>query len=257
MNAPPDRYERFTASEAYREGRRRKALVVAHLCGPYLTGDAVAADLGAGTGIIRRELEAVSGNPIFGLEIDASFMVERERMVRGDVTRIPFAGESLDFALLNHLYEHVTDAGLLFRETYRVLRPGGVAYVTAGNRLSVVEPHYRLPFLSWLPRRTASAYLRLSGRGESYEDVRFLTYRPLTRLMREAGFLVHDVTERAIDELILQAWGERWATVWRGVRRVPAAVRREWLRSWSPQWFFLIERPAHHPDPTAAEGTAG
>lgn len=244
MGRMPDRYERFTATEEYRAGRRRKARVIAHLCSPYLTGTARAVDLGAGTGIIRQFLEEECGIPIFGVEIDREFIVEPARMVQGDVLRIPFASESLDFAMLNHLYEHVPDPGQLFRETYRVLRPGGRAYVTAGSRHAVIEPHYRLPFLSWLPGSAAGAYLRATRRGRSYDDIRFLTYRPLIRLMRAAGFIVHDVTERAIDDLIRVTWGDRWAVVWGAARRIPDGVRESLLKVGSPQWFFFLERPA-------------
>lgn len=250
MQPSTDHYERFTATEAYRTGRRRKARVIAHLCSPFLTGEARAVDLGAGTGIIRRILEEECGNTIFGLEIDGAFIVEPERMVRGDVLRMPFASESLDFVMLNHLYEHVPDPARLFEETYRVLRPGGRAYVTAGSRLAVVEPHYRLPFLSWLPDRAAGTYLRATRRGRSYDDIRFLTYRPLTRLMRAAGFIVHDVTETAIDDLIRMAWGDGWASVWGAARRIPAGLRKSLLRAGSPQWFFFLERPDRPAEPT-------
>jgi len=253
VSAASNRYELYTATEEYRKGRIRKARVIAHLCAPYLTGVVRAVDLGAGTGIIRKILEVETGNPIYGLEIDSAFVVEKERMMRADVLRMPFASESLDFAMLNHLYEHVPDAGQLFRETYRVLRPGGRAYVTAGSRFAVMEPHYRLPFLSWLPTGAAGAYLRVTRRGESYEDVRFLTYRPLTRLMRSAGFIVHDVTERAIDDLVRFAWGDRWATVWGAVRRIPDSVRESFLRAGSPQWFFFLERPGR-PDDSVEPG---
>ncbi len=238
-----DHYEEYTASEGYRASRRRKARVIAHLCGPYLHGNAVAADLGAGTGLIRKELEIACGNPIYGIEIDDSFIVERERMVRGDVLCLPLASESLDFAMLNHLYEHVPDPGALFRETYRVLKPGGTAYVTAGSRRAVMEPHYRLPFLSWLPPKAAGAYVRVAGRGNGYEDIRFLTYRPLMRLMRSAGFMVQDITEQAIDDLIRPTWGAGWGSAWEAIRRIPGGVRASMLRVGSPQWFFLLERP--------------
>jgi len=225
-----DRYERFTATAEYRASRREKAGIIAHLCRPYLAGSAVAVDLGAGTGIIRKILEVECGNPIYGLEIDGSFIVD------------------LDFAMLNHLYEHVPDPAGLFRETYRVLKPGGRAYVTAGSRWAVMEPHYRLPFLSWLPKGVATRYLKATGRGSSYDEIRFLGYRRLTRLMRAAGFILHDVTEKAIDDLIGQAWGPVWAAGWRTVRRAPDALRRSLLRLGSPQWFFFLERPPRPAD---------
>jgi len=248
-----DRYERFTASEEYRESRARKAKVVAHLCAPYVAGEAKIVDLGAGTGIIRKLLEIELGTSIYGIEIDGTFIVERERMVRGDVLRLPIASESMDFAMLNHLYEHVPDPRLLFEETYRILRPGGRAYVTAGSRLAIVEPHYRLPFLSWLPRGGASIYLRMTRKGRSYDDIRFLTYRPLTRLMRAAGFSVRDITESAIDDLVRSTWGEPWAAVWGGIRKIPEGARRSLLRVGSPQWFFFLERPTR-PATVEADG---
>lgn len=248
MPGSTDRYRRFTASEAYRESRIRKARVIAHLCRGHLTGRAVAADLGAGTGIVRTELENATGNPLYGLEIDGDFIVDRDRMVRGDALRVPFADESLDFALLNHVYEHVPDPGRLFAEAYRVLRPGGCVYVAAGNRRAIVEPHYRLPFLSWLPRGAASLYLRWTRRGASYETITFLNYRPLTRLMRGAGFLVRDITERAIEDLLHETWGAAWAPAWRTFGRLPRGLRDSMLKTWSPQWFFLLQRPARPPD---------
>lgn len=242
-HAMPDRYGRTVASEEYRRSRARKAEVIWHLCGRWLVEADRAADLGAGTGIIRKELEVRSGKPLYGFEIDTTFVVEREKMVGADVLRLPLADASLDFALMNHLYEHVDDAAALFREAFRVLRPGGRAYVTAGSRLALIEPHYRLPFLSWLPRPASSAYLRLSGRGRAYEGIRFLTWRPLDRRMRDAGFRVHDLTETAIDELLERTWGPPWTAAWSALRALPAVARRGLLRTLSPQWFFLLEKP--------------
>ncbi len=187
------------------------------------------------------------GKPLYGFEIDTSFVADRSRMVAADVERLPVSDDTLDFVLMNHLYEHVTDPVALFREAYRVLAPGGGAYVTAGSRLAVIEPHYRLPFLSWLPRPVASAYLRLSGRGKAYEGIRFLTYRPLLTIMREAGFIVHDITERAIDELLERTWGEPWTRVWARAGSLSAGARAALLRLGSPQWFFLLEKPKPGP----------
>jgi len=242
-HATADRYGALVTSEAYRRSRASRARVIWHLCGRWLAAAERPADLGAGTGIIRKLLEEKRGKPLYGFEIDTAFIVERERMVGADVLRLPLADGSLDFVLLNHLYEHVDDVGALFRETHRVLRPGGRAYVTAGNRLAVVEPHYRLPLLSWLPRPAASAYLRLSGRGRRYEGIRFLTWPPLERQMREAGFRVHDLTESAIDELLEETWGPPWTGVWALFRAFPSPARRALLRGLSPQWFVLLEKP--------------
>ena len=242
-----DRYGAYVNSETYRASRRRKGEIIAHLCRDELADSVRIADLGAGTGIIKTTLEVLSSKHIIGFDIDDSFIADAERMVVGDVTCLPVPDSSFDFLVLNHLYEHVPDQAALFREAFRVLVPGGKAYVSAGNRLAVIEPHYRLPFLSWLPNRSASVYLRWSGRGETYTGIRFLTYRPLTQLFRRTGFLIEDITERAIDQLIDRAWGPNWARAWGVPRRAPAPIRKAALATLSPQWFFILEKPVDGP----------
>jgi ubiquinone/menaquinone biosynthesis C-methylase UbiE len=242
-HATADVYGELVSSEEYRQSREQKAEVIWHLVGSHLRRAGRCADLGAGTGIIRAVLEEKMGKPLYGFEIDTSFVEIREHMVAADVERLPVSDGALDLVLMNHLYEHVSDPSALFREAYRVLAPGGLAYVTAGSRLAVIEPHYRLPFLSWLPRPAASLYLRLSGRGSAYEGIRFMTYGPLSRMMREPGFTVQDITEQAIDELLERVRGKPWADAWKGLGALPAATRSRLLRLASPQWFFLLQKP--------------
>lgn len=180
-----------------------------------------------------------------------------------DVTRLPVRDGALDFALLNHLYEHVEDQPALFRELHRVLAPGGAGYVSAGSRWAVVEPHYRLPFLSWLPRPIADLYLRVTGRGRSYRGIRFRGHGALTDMMREAGFRVEDRTLRALDDLLGEVRGERWARAWDALREgLPERAVRALLRTFSPQWFFVLHKPGSSApgpvdDGSGAEGRRG
>ena len=238
-----DRYAGFLASDEYRDGRLRKARVIARLCREELAAAARVADVGAGTGIIKNALEVEYSKSIVGFDIDYAFIIERDRMVAADAARLPVRPESFDLVLLNHIYEHVADQPALFREVHRILRPGGVAYVSAGNRLAVVEPHYRLPFLSWLPKPVADRYVRWTRRGTGYDDIRFLSYRPLRALIEAAGLRVRDVTERAIDDQLGDTWGAAWVPAWRAFRALPALLRERLLAGLSPQWFLLVEKP--------------
>lgn len=238
-----DYYARRVASSAYRASRVEKAEVVRRLLGDRLDRAARIADIGSGTGIMKKALEESTGKPFVGFELDVDFVIDRDRVVGADAGRLPVAAGTFDLVLLNHVYEHVDDQPGLFEEAFRVLAPGGAAYVTAGSRRAVLEPHYRLPFLSWLPRALADRYLRASGRGRTYEGIRFLTYGPLVDLMRAPGFRVRDLTEVALRELLGPDRGAVWRPVWAILRALPRGARRGLLKSGSPQWFFMLEKP--------------
>ena len=236
-----DFYEAFLSSPEYRASRVRKAAVLATVIGDEIRGARVIGDLGSGTGLLKRELERVSGRPIVGFEVDPAVVIERERTCVADGTRLPVADASFDLLIVNHVYEHVPEPRSLFEEVSRVLKPGGLAYVTAGNRWAVFEPHYRLPFLSWLPTGLADRYVRWARRGRSYRGIRFLGYRPLRRTLNVAGLHVTDITERAIRSVLGRAGGSRWRPFWRILSLVPRTARTRMLH-WAPQWFFLLTR---------------
>lgn len=76
-------------------------------------------------------------------------------------------------------------------EIFRILKPGGVCYFGAASRLIIMEPHYHLPFLSWLPKSLAHRYMRLFGRGDFYFE-KLRTRAALAGLIRK--FEVEDFT---------------------------------------------------------------
>jgi hypothetical protein len=69
----------------------------------------------------------------------------------------------------------------------------------------MVEPHYRLPFLSWLPRPIASGLVRLSGRGAEY-DCLLLSRRGLRGLLVETGLEGEEITREALRIFLEQEW---------------------------------------------------
>jgi ubiquinone/menaquinone biosynthesis C-methylase UbiE len=109
----------------------------------------------------------------------------------GDGTELPFAAESFDCVICNHVYEHVDDHQGLVAEIKRVLKKDGFCYWSAGSRFVLVEGHYKLPFLSWLPHRLSDLYMRICGKQGGY-DVTLLSYRNLKKLLKP--FAMHDYT---------------------------------------------------------------
>jgi SAM-dependent methyltransferase len=197
-------YSQQMAAMLDEQGRRRKAAkllaVLRHAVGrdehSGLAG-LTAVDVGCSAGFIADEL-ARAGASAHGVDIDGpGLAAARSRfgdrvefhLARGE--RLPFASGAVDVVVLNHIYEHVVDPEAVAAEIHRVLADDGVAYLGLGNRLGVVEPHYKLPFLSWLPRPVADRYVRATGRADSYYE-RFRARPGLRRLF--GAFDVWDYT---------------------------------------------------------------
>ncbi len=194
-------YSELMARMLDEEGRRTKArkliAVLEHALGRSGLAGLRALDVGCSAGFIADEL-AAAGARTSGVDIDEPGLARaRERfgdrvdfrLARGEA--LPFPDGSVDVVVLNHIYEHVVDADAVVADIHRVLAPDGVLYLGVGHRRQVLEPHYRLPFLSWLPERAADRYLRLTGRGEHYYE-RYRTRRGLREMV--AAFDVWDYT---------------------------------------------------------------
>lgn len=150
-------------------------------------------EIGTGSGGIAHYFGT---HPTLRCDVDAvdvhdnRLVTEGYRYQQVTDTCLPFADESFDVVLSNHVIEHVGDEQAQrahLAELHRVLRPDGVGYLAVPNRWMLVEPHYRLLFLSWWPHTWRTPYLRLMGKGESY-DCEPLQMRKLETLLTNAGF---------------------------------------------------------------------
>ena len=104
------------------------------------------------------------------------------QLVQG--SQLPFDDASFDVVISNHVIEHVGDDSeqlTHLSEIRRVMKQEGSAYLAVPNRWMLTEPHYQLPFLSWLPANLRSHYLRISGKGLHY-DCRPLSARAFEKL---------------------------------------------------------------------------
>ena len=152
-------------------------------------------DLGCSLGWFV-ETAVEDGASAVGIDIDAPGLAtarrdrdERCTFLAADGEALPFRDHSVDVVVFNHIYEHVVDADVVMAEIRRVLSPDGIAYLGLGNRLGLIEPHYKLPFLSWLPHRVSDRYVRTFHRADHYYE-RFRTLPGLRRMT--AGLHVYD-----------------------------------------------------------------
>ncbi|MDH5500472.1 MAG: class I SAM-dependent methyltransferase, partial [Gammaproteobacteria bacterium] len=128
-------------------------------------------DIGCAHGLILRSITPEGAFGV-GIDMDESLGCKAKNLVflRTDAERLPFRSDSFDVVICNHVYEHTDDASRLVAEIARVLTPDGRCYFAGPNKYDLVEPHYRLPLLSWFPRKIADAYMRLAGKGSGYPE---------------------------------------------------------------------------------------
>ncbi|HEX8497597.1 MAG TPA: methyltransferase domain-containing protein [Actinomycetales bacterium] len=183
-------------------GRRRKAAkilaVLRHVRGVDDLSGLTVADVGCSQGFIADEMAGAGASRTYGVDIDVpglrvaqSRFGERVQFVCSAGEALPFPDASVDVAIFNHIYEHVVDPDAVIADVKRVLKPDGVLYLGLGNRLGIMEPHYKLPFLSWLPQGPADRYVRAFGRADSYYE-QYRTRWGLATML--AGWHVLDYT---------------------------------------------------------------
>jgi ubiquinone/menaquinone biosynthesis C-methylase UbiE len=104
---------------------------------------------------------------------DAGVRLARERglgnvrFLQADGTALPFPARSFDMVLSHAVIEHVADASQYLRECARVLRPGGLMYLSTAPYLSFAGAH--------LPRLKVPVPLHLlAGRRIAFSTFRFL-----------------------------------------------------------------------------------
>ncbi len=200
-------------------------------------------EIGTGSGGIAHYFAT---HPTLRCEVTAVDVVD-QRLIRDGYdfrlvhdTALPFADARFDVVLSNHVIEHVgaRDAQLAhLRELRRVLAPGGVGYLAVPNRWMLVEPHYRLVFLSWLPRPLRTPYLRLMRRGERY-DCEPLGLRQLDTLLRDARLASEHVEARAIKIMIQIEPNSGWLV--RNISKFGSLVDR--ARSLIPTLICIIKK---------------
>ena len=69
----------------------------------------------------------------------------------GSATDLPYAEHAFDVCLIPQLLEHVQDWQKCLDEGVRVLRPGGLLYLSTTNLLCPVQNEFDLPLYSWYP----------------------------------------------------------------------------------------------------------
>jgi 2-polyprenyl-6-hydroxyphenyl methylase/3-demethylubiquinone-9 3-methyltransferase len=166
------------------------------------------ADIGCGAGTQCR-LWAKLGHRVHGLDVNAPLIAVAEQRAReenlrivfdvGTATDLPYPDSSMDVALLPELLEHVANWQDCCNEAVRILKPGGLLYLSTTNWLCPVQDEFNLPLYSWYPGFLKQKYERLaiSTRPDianycKYPAVNWFSVYSLKKFLEKRGFRCMD-----------------------------------------------------------------
>lgn len=188
--------------------------------------DARILDLCSGTGdLAMRAAVQLPGSSVIALDFSMNMMAngrartalsecsERIHWLGGDATRLPFADECFDGALVGFGLRNVASLDAALREAARVLKPGArlVNLDTAGAEFAVFEPFYRLhmnlvvPLLGRILAGSGDMYSYLSSSAAAFETPPVLANAFSCAGFRQTGYLYRP---RGLGGAAL-VWGEK------------------------------------------------
>lgn len=136
-------------------------------------------DLGCGEGGYSKEFIKRSKD-VIALDINEdNFQLGKEvKFVKGDARNLPFGDSEFDFVFCSSLIEHVKDQLKVIKEIERVLKKGGLCYLSFPPFWSPVGAHQFKPF-HYLGERTAIKLSRkfYKVRSFCYDDEHGVLYR--------------------------------------------------------------------------------
>ncbi|MFN3388349.1 MAG: class I SAM-dependent methyltransferase [Allosphingosinicella sp.] len=121
------------------------------------------------------------------------------RVLQGSAENLPFEDNSMAAVVLETVLEHVDSPSKTLNEAYRVLAPGGVAFIETLNRhrfsIRGFNGEYNLPFFNYYPKTLKEAFvhhhLHYNPKLANYSTrpaVHWFSYADLCAAGREAGF---------------------------------------------------------------------
>ncbi|MBU6434160.1 MAG: methyltransferase domain-containing protein, partial [Nitrospirae bacterium] len=133
-------------------------------------------DLGAGAGVVHQmNFRGLAGR-VCGIDLDPRIVTQNrylDEALHGSAEAIPYPISTFDLVIANNVMEHIADPYGVYREVYRVLKPGGRFLFKTPNKW-----HYMPLIARFTPLRFHQYINRIRGR--SAEDTFPTLYRANT-----------------------------------------------------------------------------
>ena len=165
-------------------------------------------DIGCGAGTQAR-LWAEAGHLAHGVDVNAPLIAVGQARAKeegltldlcvGSATQLQYDDACMDVCLMPELLEHVQDWQSCVKEAVRVLKPGGLLYLSTSNVLCPMQNEFNLPLYSWYPAfaKRHFEHLAVTTRPDlanfaRYPAVNWFSYYSLRRYLTPLGMDCRD-----------------------------------------------------------------
>lgn len=167
-------------------------------------------DLGCGPGYLSKKF-LETGSHVIGTDISFTNLMTAKKVagdcnfIQCDGAYLPFKDSVFSTIICNDVLEHTpySNAYPLIRESGRVLGFDGKIYLSVMNRWEILEPHWLIPFFTWMPRslwdfmfpilaKTSPRAKNFTPKFRYSENYFPYTRSMLKNLLKELDF--HDIT---------------------------------------------------------------
>jgi 2-polyprenyl-3-methyl-5-hydroxy-6-metoxy-1,4-benzoquinol methylase len=235
----------LNCEESNRESKVRKILaILAEFVNS--TESLFCLDIGCGNGAITHRVASHFKTTI-GLDHDWKLIQKANKhrlepalsFINSNGAYLPFASGVFDVILFTQVYEHTSSPDELVNQIWLKLKPGGICFFSGPNKWALMEEHYWLPFLSWLPRSLASFYMRLFRGGQKY-DIYSKSYWQLQKMLER--FEIKDQTTAILRNPTSFAIDDRFGLV-NFISKFPTWLHRI-LTPFIPNFNWVLIKPS-------------
>lgn len=200
-------------------------------------------DVGTGAGYMAHEWAQWCGQ-VSSVDVDDQRSIQDGYTFKRVVDeRLPYDLGTFDVVISNQVIEHVWNQDRHIDEICRVLKSGGLAYLSTPNRFCLIEPHHRLPLLAWFGDAFARFYLK-AMRGKEW-DVKLLSFGALERKLLKHFEVIDAIPSVMTDPIAFYQTTDPLKAKW--MARLPGFL---WQSKWNPLLpsFMLVlkKKPAQN-----------
>jgi SAM-dependent methyltransferase len=141
------------------------------------------------------------------------------KVMQGDAEQLMFGDETFDIVFSNGVLHHTPDMGAAFRETNRVLKPGGQFWVIVYHRDSIYHwwssVFFRYILKGGIFRQSYRDMLsEIESTGDARPLVNVYSRRQMKRHLKDAGFVVDSLKVRKLQcwDIAMPRFMYRWVS---------------------------------------------